>query len=393
MEQQQPHVIPDNVLLHLYTRFILNLSEEIKRECTKNFVRIFFEVERAHWFYVDYCIEDPSVGGVDMFGLTQQLFKKFPYIVPKGINWQEKFIEWRKYRGSTCTGSVIIIDEHYKMILLVQGFYGNRWSLPGGKVNQNESLVDCAAREVMEETGLDLGNRISPSLYIDRHIGGTLRRAFIVEGLPRTSRLKPGTKNEIEAITWFEVADLPMHIEDTATMEKLNSKPNNFFLVMPFILQLKFYIDQRLLGKSSADALTESQRLCGISVNECPSFPQNSIVNSLNLKVNATTTAFKKKRKKKKSTSRSYNNSLSEDGEKSRDQKSCNNVSATANVKLFFLSIMDTKTPNIQNTRNNNVSTNDATELQLATCWQSLQLDNNKLLKCLCGDKIRLNSK
>ncbi|CAH8872861.1 unnamed protein product [Trichobilharzia szidati] len=282
------------------------------------------------------------------------------------------------------------------MILLVQGFYGNRWSLPGGKVNQNESLVDCAAREVMEETGLDLGNRISPSLYIDRHIGGSLRRAFIVEGLPRTSRLKPGTKNEIEAITWFEVADLPIHIEDTATIEKLNSKPNNFFLVMPFVLQLKLYIDQRLLGKSSADALTESQRLCGISVNECPTYPQHSIGNSLNLKVNATSAAFRKKRKKKKSTSLiSCYNCLSEDGEKSRDQRNCNNISTSAEskVKLFFLSMMDTKTSNIQNTRNNNDSTNDATELQLATCWQSLQLDNNKLLECLCGDKIRLNSK
>ncbi|VDQ13143.1 unnamed protein product [Trichobilharzia regenti] len=205
--------------LKFFRRFILNLSEEIKRECTKNFVRIFFEVERAHWFYVDYCIEDPSVGGVDMFGLTQQC--KYSSIMNK------LFI-----RNKLARKKIPWIHMYREF----QGFYGNRWSLPGGKVNQNESLVDCAAREVMEETGLDLGNRISPSLYIDRHIGGTLRRAFIVEGLPRTSRLKPGTKNEIEAITWFEVADLPMHIEDTATMEKLNSKPNNFFLVMPFIL-------------------------------------------------------------------------------------------------------------------------------------------------------------
>lgn len=87
----------------------------------------------------------------------------------------------------------------------------------------------------MEETGLDLANRILPSLYIDRYIGGTLRRAFIVEGLPRTSRLKPGTKNEIEAITWFGIADLPAHIQDITTMEKLNSRPNNFYLVIPFI--------------------------------------------------------------------------------------------------------------------------------------------------------------
>ncbi|CAH8670594.1 unnamed protein product [Schistosoma rodhaini] len=329
MIAQKPfHIVPDNILLHLYTRFILNIPDELKEDCAKNFVRIFFEVERAHWFYIDYCIEDPSVGGVDMFGLTQQLFEKFPSIVPKGINWQEKFVEWKKYRGSTATGSMIIIDEHHKMILLVQGFYGNRWSLPGGKINQDESLVDCASREVMEETGLDLANRILPSLYIDRYIGGTLRRAFIVEGLPRTSRLKPGTKNEIEAITWFGIADLPTHIQDIATMEKLNSRPNNFYLVIPFIRQLRLYIEQRLSGKPPGLALSESERLCCNSMSY-PVHLQHNAVNSLsNMKVNATSTPSKKQKKNKKSnTSRSPNQSLSEDGKTGEKSRAIHGVS------------------------------------------------------------------
>ncbi|CAH8551148.1 unnamed protein product [Schistosoma turkestanicum] len=292
MTQEPLHIVPDNILLHLYTRFILNIPDELKEDCAKNFVRIFFEVERAHWFYVDYCIEDPSVGGVDMFGLTQQLFGKFPSIVPKGINWQEKFVEWKKYRGSTATGSMIIIDEHYKMILLVQGFYGNRWSLPGGKINQDESLVDCASREVMEETGLDLTNRILPFFYIDRYIGGTLRRAFIVEGLPRTSRLKPGTKNEIEAITWFGIADLPTHIQDTASIEKLNSRPNNFYLVIPFIRQLRSYIEQRLSGKPPALALCESERVCGSSMNSSLNLQHTSASNLSSMKVSVSSLNF-----------------------------------------------------------------------------------------------------
>ncbi|CAH8626876.1 unnamed protein product [Heterobilharzia americana] len=342
-----------------------NCIQELTKECAKHFVRIFFEVERAHWFYVDYCIENPSVGGVDMFGLTKQLFEKFPSIVPKGINWQEKFMEWKKYRGTTATGSAIIIDEYYKMILLVQGFYGNRWSLPGGKINQDESLVDCASREVVEETGLDLANRISPSLYIDRYIGGTLRRAFIVEGLPRTSRLKPGTKNEIEAITWFEIADLPTCIQDTATIGKLNSKANNFYLVIPFVRQLKSYINQRLLGKPAAMALIESERLCGDSMSN--NYPQNPINNSLNM--NATSTPSKKKKNSNVSKSRNHS-SLSEDGkancDNSRDQmnshisitserEECRNLSA----KFSFLSVMDLKLHYNQTTQSNGNMDND----------------------------------
>lgn len=158
------------------SRFLLNLPNEVKQECSRNFVRMFFELERAHWFYLDHYIEDPTVGGVDLFGFAKQsnsfnypfgaffaVFTTFPEVVPKGLNWQEKYLEWRKYRGETETGSAIIIDEYFEMvlikfhnshycvsiqILLVQGFYGNRWSFPGGKVNENECLTDCAVREV-----------------------------------------------------------------------------------------------------------------------------------------------------------------------------------------------------------------------------------------------------
>ncbi|VDP96027.1 unnamed protein product [Echinostoma caproni] len=77
--------------------------------------------------------------------------------------------------------------------------------------------------------------RIDPSLYIDRSIGGTLRRAFIIENMPRISRLQPATKNEIEAITWFNLNDLPTHVHDKTPIEKLNTRPNCFFLVVPFI--------------------------------------------------------------------------------------------------------------------------------------------------------------
>lgn len=50
---------------------------------------------------------------------------------------------------------------HYKdKILLVHRqdnkAEGNRWGIPGGKLNSNESLIDAIAREVYEETGLVL---------------------------------------------------------------------------------------------------------------------------------------------------------------------------------------------------------------------------------------------
>ncbi|KAA3674291.1 mRNA-decapping enzyme subunit 2 [Paragonimus westermani] len=254
-------VLPRSTLIQLYTRFLLNLPNELKEECKRNFVRLLFEVERAHWFYLDHYIEDPSVGGVDMYGFTEQLFRQFPEVVPKGVNWREKFAEWRRYRGETETGSAIILDEYFEMVLLVQGFYGNRWNFPGGKVNENETLIDCAAREVLEETGLDVEYRIIPSLYIDRFVGGALRRAFIIENMPRMSRLQPCTRNEIEAITWFNVHDLPTHAQDNRPIEKFNMRANNFYLLLPFVKQLQEYVKLRLTGLLPLSSLEESGRL------------------------------------------------------------------------------------------------------------------------------------
>ena len=50
------------------------------------------------------------------------------------------------------------------------------WSLPKGKVRRRESALDCALREVREETGLQcaVGDELPETLYEDRQ--GRLKR-------------------------------------------------------------------------------------------------------------------------------------------------------------------------------------------------------------------------
>ena len=50
------------------------------------------------------------------------------------------------------------------------------WSLPKGKVRRRESALDCAVREVREETGLRcaIGDELPETLYEDRR--GRLKR-------------------------------------------------------------------------------------------------------------------------------------------------------------------------------------------------------------------------
>ena len=53
----------------------------------------------------------------------------------------------------------VIIYRDYGDVLLVKNrFSRQKWALPGGGVNRNESYEQAAAREVLEEVGLKIDN-------------------------------------------------------------------------------------------------------------------------------------------------------------------------------------------------------------------------------------------
>lgn len=47
----------------------------------------------------------------------------------------------------------LMLNATCTKVLMVRGWGINVWSFPKGKINENEVLVDCAIREVEEETG------------------------------------------------------------------------------------------------------------------------------------------------------------------------------------------------------------------------------------------------
>ncbi len=73
-------------------------------------------------------------------------------------------------------GAVIWKDDHFLLIQRGKKPMKGRWSLPGGKLELGESLIDGIKREIFEETGLDV--RIGPLVdvvdYIEKDDDGKI---------------------------------------------------------------------------------------------------------------------------------------------------------------------------------------------------------------------------
>lgn len=65
---------------------------------------------------------------------------------------------------------ILLYDENTNNILLIQS-KGNLWGIPKGTMEKNETYIDCAIREVLEETGLNLkGFSLENNVVIDTSV-------------------------------------------------------------------------------------------------------------------------------------------------------------------------------------------------------------------------------
>jgi ADP-ribose pyrophosphatase YjhB (NUDIX family) len=78
-------------------------------------------------------------------------------------------------------GAVIVKDRKALIIKRANDPYKGQWSIPGGRVELGESLVDAVRREMREETSLhvDVGPVIEVFERIHRE-GGRLRYHFVI---------------------------------------------------------------------------------------------------------------------------------------------------------------------------------------------------------------------
>lgn len=72
------------------------------------------------------------------------------------------------YKMNVPVCGAIILNDKLDKVLLVRGWnQKSSWTFPKGKINQNEADAVCAVREVWEEVGWDIADRIDPQLYFE----------------------------------------------------------------------------------------------------------------------------------------------------------------------------------------------------------------------------------
>jgi 8-oxo-dGTP pyrophosphatase MutT (NUDIX family) len=127
--------------------------------------------------------------------------------------------------------------KHFQLILAAGGLVKNKleeilmifrrgkWDLPKGKLDEGETLENCAKREVEEETGLHHTKLIRP-LKITYHTYVQFGKHILKEThwyLMKTSgdeKLIPQTEEEISEIIWVKKEDLKKYLNNTfATIE------------------------------------------------------------------------------------------------------------------------------------------------------------------------------
>uniref|UniRef100_A0A336KD04 m7GpppN-mRNA hydrolase n=1 Tax=Culicoides sonorensis TaxID=179676 RepID=A0A336KD04_CULSO len=246
MEKQVPF-IPQEILDDLCSRFIINIPEEEKA----NMIRVCFQIELAHWFYLDFLCShkeqkhDQKLPSCGMKHFTYIIFRHVPFLNPQLPNLDKVLEEWKQYKLSVPTYGAILISENLKSVLLVQSYFAkSSWGFPKGKINEHEDPMHCAIREVYEETGYDCSKDIKPNDYIELVINFQYTRLYLVTGVPLTTKFQPRTRNEIKCCEWFPVELLPTHKYQVETKTNLGIGPNSFFMILPFIKQLKRWLKE-----------------------------------------------------------------------------------------------------------------------------------------------------
>lgn len=239
-------------------RFVINLPQEE----LESVERICFQVEEAQWFYEDFIRPlDPDLPSLSLRDFCLRIFQHCPLLSEfSSYHHSAAFSEFLAYKTRVPVRGAIMINQDMSEVVLVKGWKkGASWSFPRGKINKDEPDLDCAIREVYEETGFDikeagLVEKEEDMKYIDVTMREQHMRLYVFRGVPMDTYFEPRTRKEISKIQWYKLSELPTlkkkKQQQEGRGEDLATNATKFYMVAPFLNPLnKWIVQQRKLDK------------------------------------------------------------------------------------------------------------------------------------------------
>ncbi|KAI2626614.1 hypothetical protein GGR54DRAFT_591670 [Hypoxylon sp. NC1633] len=231
----------------LCVRFIINLP----REDLSSVARICFQIEEAQWFYEDFIRPlDPTLPSMSLRSFSLRMFQHCPLLASFSAESHIKaFDEFLQYKTRVPVRGAVMLNDNMDAAVLVRGWKkGASWSFPRGKINKDEDDLDCAIREVYEETGFDLRTsglveKNEPVHALNVTMQEQQVRLYVFRGIPTDTIFATRTRKEIGDIQWYRVEDLPAYRKKKASGKGVEGpSKEKFYMVAPFMVQLRQWV-------------------------------------------------------------------------------------------------------------------------------------------------------
>lgn len=238
----------DHVLEDILVRFVVN----VPKEDLSSLERMFFQVEEGQWFYADFMRElNSALPPMKMKSFAPKLLSKCP-LVWKWGDPSEALSQFGKYKSTIPVRGIALMNKDLTKVLLVRGPESGSWSFPRGKISKDESDIECAIREVREETSFDARNYVNDDDFLERTIGGKNFRMYLARDVPENFNFEPMVRCEIADIKWFNIKTL---------RKAVRTNHNKYFVVSAMMEPLNSWINKQK-GQNNDEALmreTESK--------------------------------------------------------------------------------------------------------------------------------------
>lgn len=169
----------------------------------------FILVQNPYWLYLDYGTKKYRVAELTESEFCFNVMKRCQFLEKHLHSFEETFNEFSRYRRMVPTYGAVLLNKEMTKLILVTSYKHSSKSFPKGKINEGETEVQCAIREVHEEIGIDITDAINDQEYLFiEGVDEKFIKLFIINSLSESVQMKPTVSYEIEEIKFYSIDEL-----------------------------------------------------------------------------------------------------------------------------------------------------------------------------------------